>query len=140
MRTLYEAGFDPHASGEFLTKLAAQIRYRQKPPVFILTHPLPQSRISDVRLRAQQYEKRQYGQSLEFYLAKSRILARYGYDSQQAQEQFNKLLRENAYGDKSALHYGLALTLIDQKNSTKHGNTSRPCWNAPRVIFFIWIR
>ncbi|TLX49963.1 protease [Pseudoalteromonas ruthenica] len=138
MRTLYEAGFDPHASGEFLTKLAAQIRYRQKPPVFILTHPLPQSRISDVRLRAQQYEKRQYGQSLEFYLAKSRILARYGYDSQQAQEQFNKLLRENAYGDKSALHYGLALTLIDQKKFDQAWQYLAPLLErAPSNLFYL---
>lgn len=115
MRTLYDAGFDPRESGEFLTKLAAQIRYKATPPAFILTHPLPESRVSDVRLRAQQYESRHYGQNLDFYLAKSRVLARYGRESEQAEDLFRKLIKENGYGDKTALEYGLTLALIDQK-------------------------
>ncbi|WP_105264671.1 M48 family metalloprotease [Pseudoalteromonas sp. T1lg76] len=115
MRTLYEAGFDPKASGEFLTKLSAQIRYKQKPPIFLLTHPLPQSRVSDVRLRAQQYQDRPYADNLLFHLAKSRVIARFNGDSENAEAQFRKLLKEHSFGDTSALRYGLALTLIDQK-------------------------
>ena len=34
MQTLNNAGFDPRQSSEFLTKLAAQIRYKYKPPAF----------------------------------------------------------------------------------------------------------
>lgn len=34
MQTLSNAGFDARASSEFLTKLAAQIRYKYKPPAF----------------------------------------------------------------------------------------------------------
>ncbi|WP_462159791.1 beta-barrel assembly-enhancing protease [Pseudoalteromonas sp. GB56] len=115
MRTLYDAGFDPKESGEFLTKLSAQLRYKQKPPVFLLTHPLPQSRVSDVRLRAQQYETRQYADSLSFQLAKARVIARYGSDSEHAENEFRKLLKHNSFGDTSALRYGLVLALIDQK-------------------------
>ncbi|MFY8275456.1 M48 family metalloprotease [Pseudoalteromonas sp. SSDWG2] len=119
MRTLYDAGFDPKESGEFLTKLSAQMRYKQKPPVFLLTHPLPQSRVSDVRLRAQQYETRQYKSSLQFHLAKSRVIARYGSDSDISEAIFRKNLKNSAFGDTSALRYGLALTLIDQKKFTQ---------------------
>lgn len=38
MNTLYKAGFDPNAASEFLTKLSDQIRFKNKPPAFLLTH------------------------------------------------------------------------------------------------------
>ncbi|WP_372762221.1 M48 family metalloprotease [Pseudoalteromonas sp.] len=114
MQTLQNAGFDPRESSEFLTKLAAQIRYRYKPPAFLLTHPLPESRVSDVRLRAQQYPARTINPSLEFNLAKSRVLARYDNKPEAAESLFRKLLRENSFSN-IALQYGLAISLIDQK-------------------------
>ena len=116
MQTLNNAGFDPYASSEFLTKLAAQIRYKYKPPAFLLTHPLPESRVSDVRLRAQQFEKRQLPDSLEFNLAKSRVIARYHQTPEAAENFFRKLIRENSFYNKTALNYGLGISLLDQKN------------------------
>jgi len=113
MQTLNNAGFDARASSDFLTKLAAQIRYKYKPPAFLLTHPLPESRVSDVRLRAEQYPKRRLPASLEFNLAKSRVLARYDNKPENAEALFRKLLRENSYSN-TALNYGLALSLLDQ--------------------------
>ncbi|MGO2477619.1 MAG: beta-barrel assembly-enhancing protease [Pseudoalteromonas sp.] len=115
MQTLNNAGYDPYASSEFLTKLAAQIRYQYKPPAFLLTHPLPESRISDVRLRAQQYEKRQYPTSLNFHLAKNRVIARYHQDPEGAENQFRKLIRENSFYNLTALNYGLGISLLDQE-------------------------
>ncbi|MFK3863933.1 M48 family metalloprotease [Pseudoalteromonas rhizosphaerae] len=115
MQTLNNAGFDPYASSEFLTKLAAQIRYKYKPPAFLLTHPLPESRVSDVRLRAQQFEKRQLPDSLEFNLAKSRVIARYHQKPEAAENFFRKLIRENSFYNKTALNYGLGISLLDQK-------------------------
>lgn len=115
MQTLNNAGFDPYASSEFLTKLAAQIRYKYKPPAFLLTHPLPESRVSDVRLRAQQFEKRQYPQSLEFNLAKSRVIARYHHKPVDAENLFRKLIKENTFYNSTALKYGLGISLLDQK-------------------------
>ena len=105
MQTLNNAGFDARASSDFLTKLAAQIRYKYKPPAFLLTHPLPESRVSDVRLRAEQYPKRRLPASLEFNLAKSRVLARYDNKPENAEALFRKLLRENSYSN-TALNYG----------------------------------
>ena len=116
MQTLNNAGFDARASSEFLTKLAAQIRYKYKPPAFLLTHPLPESRVSDVRLRAEQYPKRQVSSSLDFDLAKSRVLARYDNKPENAEALFRKLIRENTYNNV-ALQYGLAISLLDQKKT-----------------------
>ncbi|MEI8642398.1 M48 family metalloprotease [Pseudoalteromonas sp. Hal099] len=95
----------PVHRGEFLTKLSAQIRYKYKPPAFLLTHPLPESRVSDVRLRAEQFPVRHLNPSLEFNLAKSRVLARYANKPENAEALFKKLMRENSYNN-TALKYG----------------------------------
>jgi predicted Zn-dependent protease len=137
MQTLNNAGFDARASSEFLTKLAAQIRYKYKPPAFLLTHPLPESRVSDVRLRAEQYAVRHLTPSLDFNLAKSRVLARYDNKPENAEPLFRKLIRENSYNN-NALKYGLAISLLDQKKL----NEAQPILdellkNDPKNLFYI---
>lgn len=47
MQILVESGFDPNASANFFGKLAARYRFTSKPPQMLLTHPLPESRITD---------------------------------------------------------------------------------------------
>ncbi|USE68837.1 protease [Pseudoalteromonas maricaloris] len=121
MNTLHKAGFDPYAASEFLTKLSDQIRFKNKPPAFLLTHPLPDSRVSDVRLRAQQFEKKHYPSSLSYALAKSRVLARYYYSEDAGEAFFRNSLRRSAELDKRALQYGLAITLLDQKKYEEAG-------------------
>ncbi|MGL5481000.1 MAG: M48 family metallopeptidase, partial [Aeromonas veronii] len=49
MKTLYDAGFDPMGMANFFQKLAAEYRYASKPPEMLLTHPLPETRISEAR-------------------------------------------------------------------------------------------
>ncbi|KTF17870.1 M48 family metalloprotease [Pseudoalteromonas sp. H105] len=138
MQTLNNAGFDPYASSEFLTKLAAQIRYKYKPPAFLLTHPLPESRVSDVRLRAQQFEKRQYPQSLEFNLAKSRVIARYHHKPVDAENLFRKLIKENTFYNSTALKYGLGISLLDQKKYAEAAEVLNELLAAdPKNLFYI---
>ncbi|WP_282115410.1 M48 family metalloprotease [Pseudoalteromonas arctica] len=137
MQTLNNAGFDPRASSEFLTKLAAQIRYKYKPPAFLLTHPLPESRVSDVRLRAEQFPVRLMNASLEFNLAKSRVLARYDNKLENAEDLFRKLLRENTYNN-TALKYGLAISLLDQKKLDEAAPIlDELLKNDPKNLFYI---
>lgn len=78
LRTLINAGFDPHASAEFLQKLANETRFMSKPPEILLTHPLPDSRLADVRNRSNQYPPKNVPSSLDYYLAKARLVAMYG--------------------------------------------------------------
>ncbi|MDN3475231.1 M48 family metalloprotease [Pseudoalteromonas sp. APC 3355] len=137
MQTLNNAGFDARASSEFLTKLAAQIRYKYKPPAFLLTHPLPESRVSDVRLRAEQFPVRHMNASLEFNLAKSRVLARYDNKPENAEDLFRKRLRENSY-DNTALKYGLAISLLDQKKLDEAAPIlDELLKNDPKNLFYI---
>ncbi|WP_338365621.1 M48 family metalloprotease [uncultured Pseudoalteromonas sp.] len=137
MQTLNNAGFDARASSEFLTKLAAQIRYKYKPPAFLLTHPLPESRVSDVRLRAEQYPVRHLSPSLEFNLAKSRVLARYANKPENAEALFKKLMRENSYNN-AALKYGLGISLLDQDKLDEAAEILEPLLaQNPKNLFYI---
>ena len=111
---LQRAGFDPRQSSEFFKKLLPK-HVTDDFGAFLRTHPLTKSRISDMRSRADQYPVKSHHSSLGYQLAKSRILARYTYDSAQAEIFFRNKLQTNFTVDKYAQYYGLALTLLDQK-------------------------
>src|SRR5690606_21218781 len=52
---LEKAGYDPRAMPLMFERLMRQYRYDAKPPEFLLTHPVSESRIADTRNRAEQY-------------------------------------------------------------------------------------
>ncbi|KZN61451.1 beta-barrel assembly-enhancing protease [Pseudoalteromonas luteoviolacea] len=138
MQTLERAGYDPYAASEFLTKLAAQVRFQNKPPAFLLTHPLPESRVSDVRLRAQQYPKRYVQSSDDFHYAKSRVMARYHMKEADAQAFFENQLRTSSALDKSDLQYGLAIALLDQdKYQQAETIIKKLLASKPNNLFFL---
>jgi predicted Zn-dependent protease len=75
--------------------------------------------------------------SLDFNLAKSRVLARYDNKPENAEPLFRKLIRENSYNN-NALKYGLAISLLDQKKL----NEAQPILdellkNDPKNLFYI---
>lgn len=73
LKLLQRAGYDPQASLQFLQKLADQSRFMSKPPEMLLTHPLPDSRLSDLRSRVQQYPSVHKAPSLDYALFKARL-------------------------------------------------------------------
>ncbi|MGL5225286.1 MAG: beta-barrel assembly-enhancing protease, partial [Aeromonas sp.] len=118
MKTLYDAGFDPMGMADFFQKLAAEYRYATKPPEMLLTHPLPETRISEARARAGSYGQRNLPPSLDFWLAKVRIQVRFGTDSPQGLlSYFNTQIQKGDYPLKDAAIYGKALALIQLKRT-----------------------
>ncbi len=109
LRTLTKAGFDPYASLEFLQKLADQTRYMSKPPEILLTHPLPDSRLSDVRNRTTQYSKKDLTPSLNYYLAKARLTILLGTNKNLAKVLIDDYRKLNNGQSKIALIYSGAL-------------------------------
>ena len=118
MQILADAGFDPYAVPEFFRKLTEQSRFINQQLAFLQTHPLSQSRVSDTRLRAEQFQQRFIPDSQDFTLAKARVLARYHYDAKDAETQFRKKLTEPG-GNTKANQYGLAITLLDTEQYGK---------------------
>ena len=106
---LVNSNFDPMGAPNFFGKMAERFRYKSKPPAMLLTHPLPESRISDARLRAQNYPRRQLPPSLSFELTKARIQARYQGEPKRNIAHFKSVLDKQQYALKDAAQYGLAL-------------------------------
>lgn len=112
--TLAKAGFDVQAMPGFFGRMADQYRYASTPPAMLLTHPLPESRISDTRSRAAQYPARRVPVSESYLLAQARIIARYAnLDSRNALDWFNRKGKEASGANKMAVAYGKALVYMD---------------------------
>ncbi|BAJ01864.1 beta-barrel assembly-enhancing protease [Shewanella violacea] len=116
MQILVDAGFDPNGAADFFAKLATRYRFTSKPPQMLLTHPLPESRITEARNRAAQYPHRYIPDNIDFQLAKARIQVRFSSFSEEAAlAMFDKQLRKRTYTFKSAALYGKALALFRNK-------------------------
>lgn len=109
---LAQAGFDPTGAASFFGKLAQKYRHVSTPPAFLLTHPLPESRIADARSRAESYGRRQVPASKSFHLVKARIQARYFADAKRNIEYYSAALKNNKYVFQEAAKYGLALSYL----------------------------
>jgi predicted Zn-dependent protease len=119
IKILAIAGYDPYAAPAFFDKLGAKFRYTSKPPAFLMTHPLPESRIADSRIRAQQYPRIRQEASQDFELVKSRVKARYEFTPKEAIQYYENQLKTRSYQLKSAAQYGLALAYTDAKQPKK---------------------
>lgn len=113
MQTLVSAGFDPHGMPDFFNKLASQYRFATKPPAFLLTHPLPETRVADAQLRAQQYPRRHTVNPPDFNFAKARVLARFSkLKPKEIVTQFKSQLKTEPRSQHEMLTYGLALAYL----------------------------
>lgn len=78
IRVLQRAGFDPMGMPDFMQKLADKYRYASRPPEMLLTHPMPDSRMSDTRSRASQMGQKSVPSSQDYLFAKMRVMGMYG--------------------------------------------------------------
>lgn len=120
IQVLSKAGFDPNAAASFFSKLAERYRYQSKPPQFLLTHPLPESRIADARSRANLYAiaPQARSSSQAFALAKVRVMVRYTDSDALNREYFTKLQSHPEKPWRDAGDYGHVLLDMKQKNYT----------------------
>jgi predicted Zn-dependent protease len=116
IKLLANSGFDPQGAPDFFGKMATKYRYTSKPPAMLLTHPVPESRIADARIRAHGLESRPLAPSLNFALAKSRIQARYESTPEENILKFKDDFQKQKYTYKEAVNYGLALALFENKD------------------------
>jgi len=112
IQLLAKGGYDPYAMPEFFNKLSEKTRFSNTQLAFLYTHPLSQARISDSRVRAEQFERRFIPDSSDYALAKARVWARYQLKGKDALAHFQKRVSTPG-GNTKANQYGLALTLFD---------------------------
>ncbi|WP_028696911.1 M48 family metalloprotease [Pseudomonas cremoricolorata] len=110
IQNLEKAGYDPRNMPTMFERLARQYRYDGKPPEFLLTHPVTESRIADTRNRADQAPKGGVEDSLRYQLIRARVALTYEGTPGLAAKRFQAQLDEDPTLD--AARYGLALAQI----------------------------
>lgn len=134
---LARAGFDPNAAATFFGKLAAQMRVVSRPPARLLSHPLPESRIADARIRANNLPQVRLPPSLSFHLAKARIQARYIYDTESALQYYSNAVKERQLVPEAS-QYGLALALLRNEDAMEaKAIIEQLMANDPSNLFFL---
>jgi predicted Zn-dependent protease len=103
------AGYDPRGMPNMFERLMRQYRYDAKPPEFLLTHPVSESRIADTRNRAEQSANGGKQDSLAYQLMRARAQLQFESTAGLSTKRFRAQLEENPQMD--AARYGLALSL-----------------------------
>jgi len=115
--TLYNAGYDPYGMADFFGKLAEKYKYASLPPQMLSTHPLPETRLAEARLRAGQFEPKRIKSNLDYQLSKARITVRFNQISGEAAVSYYKSQIQNKkFQLKEAAEYGLALAYFKNKD------------------------
>ncbi|WP_428036143.1 M48 family metalloprotease [Amphritea sp.] len=116
MLNLVNSGFDPYAMPRMFSRIQRSSRFLgQKPPEFLLTHPVTESRIADAENRASQLPKPAFKpQRYDFQLIKKRVEVHYASDI----KALIKAYQESATSNPLS-RYGLALALMQNREYTQ---------------------
>ncbi|RJG10046.1 M48 family peptidase [Pseudomonas cavernicola] len=107
---LERAGYDPRAMPNMFERMARQYRYNKRPPEFLLTHPVTESRIADTRNRAEQFPQGGRVDTLRYQLMRARVQLTFEETPGIAGKRFRAMLDDDPTLD--AARYGLALAQI----------------------------
>lgn len=118
IQTLIDAGYDPYAAADVFEQMLRASRYSRRPPEFLLTHPVTESRIADARARAMRYPRRQKQDNLEFHLMRSRVRVQQAPTPQRAIDIFQGELDGTSLS-VDASRYGLALAYTEANQPDK---------------------
>ena len=108
--TMFNAGIDPAAMGSLFERLMSLNRLGSRPPEFLLSHPLTESRVADARSRAVRYPQREYHDSLEYRLMRARVVNHYAEDKRALVADYERRSGEPRNDmEQDAFAYGLAV-------------------------------
>jgi len=105
-----KAGYDPRNMPTMFERLMRQYRFDARPPEFLLTHPVSESRIADTRNRAEQAAPGGKEDSLWYQLIRARVQLIYEETPGLGAKRFRAQLDENPKNDVA--RYGLAIAQI----------------------------
>lgn len=130
LETLFRSGMDPAATAAMFERMLAATRYvGKRPPEFLLTHPLAESRISDARGRIAKYPARQYLDNLEYHLMRVRSVLALEATPALAAARFENELTGSSLS-RQAARYGLALAQSDMSEHAAARKTLAPLLTA----------
>ncbi len=137
METLVRSGKNPEAMPAMFENMLKASRFSRRPPEFLLTHPLTESRVSDSQLRAQQTRPRHFDDNEEYYYAKIRASLVHEANMQFAIRHFENKINNEDYNTKPST-YGLVLALTKAGRLEKAESALAPLLEAePDNLYFV---
>ena len=112
IETMARAGLDPWAMSSMFERMNDASRFRRRPPEFLLTHPVTESRISDARDQAADFPRKVHEDSLRFQLMRSRVRLHLAESPALAVRSFRAQLAEGRTNMPDAVRYGLVISLL----------------------------
>ena len=111
LATMVNAGLDPNGQARMYERMQRAYRFTRRPPEFLLTHPLSETRISDAKNNARAYEVDNVKDSIAFQLMKIRSESKYEKNRSTELKKYRNLTQREP--DNPAYQYGLALALAN---------------------------
>lgn len=119
MQTLARAGLDPSAAAGMFEIMQRSRRYAgNRPPEFLLTHPVTESRISDARNRSRKYPRSMYTDNPDYQLMKTRVEFSFIDNRSEAVKRFRAKTKTTSHFP-DADEYGLVLALTANNEFTE---------------------
>lgn len=116
LRTMVNAGYDPADMAKLFERLMDMSRFTSRPPEFLLSHPVTESRVSDARSRATRMQSRVVDNGIEYHLMRGRIQVHYEADKAAAVENFTRALAESRTPtEQDSNRYALAVAHLANK-------------------------
>ena len=112
IETLARAGLDPWAMSSMFERMSAASRFSRRPPEFLLTHPVTESRVADARSQAEEFPRRVHEDSLEYQLMRARVKVTLAETPGRAVSEFRAQLDEGRTNMPDAVRYGLVISLL----------------------------
>lgn len=137
MATMVRAGMNPYAMPNMFERMLYASRFQRRPPEFLITHPLTESRVSDSMLRAQQYQKKHEQPSLEYLLVKTRAELTHEKNMAQAIKRYSEELNDSSLNNE-VTRYGLTLAQLHAKRfNDANQNAQALLKQHPDNLFYI---
>lgn len=139
--TLYRSNYDPRAMPIMFERMFRQSRTQGDTiPEYLSTHPLSESRISDTRNRASQYEIRNYTDNIEYHISKNIVVTHYAESDQSAAAYFKAIIEKGNSTQIAAAKFGLAYASMTQTPEQSIAILDELIKNHPNQISFRVIR
>lgn len=130
MQTLTAAGYDAEGMPRMFTRMLEMLRYAgERPPEFLLSHPVTESRVADSRNRARNYPEGGRKDSTDFALMRARVQLSFAETPGFAIKNFRAEIDKHG-DDAIGSSYGLVLALTRANQLEQARQALRPLLKA----------
>lgn len=141
MHTLVSAEIDPNGMPQMFKEMLNAHKYSERPPEFLLTHPVTENRISDAAARVDNLKKPENTNNIDYQLMRTAIQIQYQKDSHNDQYFEQQINRAKSNEQLILAHFGMTLVSLNNKKYQKALSHSQQLLTAyPSKIPFLILR